>query len=250
MRHCDNVKSAVVRSLLLFLFLLSGFPSFAAEESEYGDIIKKTQEYKKITTPKDDDDDDDGDRYYHHYHYPTYPRPYPPPPAYYRPSGSGGGGLSGRFYLGVSIGNSEFDYDDIEDGDASIFHFGYRPDDSHLGYEFSVFDSGDAQVTSLTDIELEVESFNLVLTLNSASNDRSRLNLFAQGGIYFANTTLSGPFDSVTENSNGFLLAVGVGIMLNRHFGLRAEALHLFDVEDFADDESISAFNLGGQFTF
>ncbi|MCP4407130.1 MAG: porin family protein, partial [Gammaproteobacteria bacterium] len=91
---------------------------------------------------------------------------------------------------------------------------------------------------------------NLVLTINSSGINKSRLNLFGQGGIYFADTTLSGPFDSVSKNSNGFLLAAGVEIMLNRHFSLRAEAYHLFDVEDFADDESISSLNLGGHFIF
>ena len=249
MRVRDKLNSAGIRCLLLLLFALSGFPAFAERNSEYGDIIKKTPEYERITTPKENDDDDDV-RHYHYYPYPVYRPAYPPPPAYYRPANSGGGGLSGRIYLGVTIGNSEFDYDDIEDGDASIFHFGYRPEDSRLGYELSVFDSGDVDVTSLTAIELEVESINLVLTMNSSTSDESRLNLFGQGGIYFASTTLSGPFDSVRESSNGFLLAAGAEMMLNRYFGLRAEVYLLFDVEDFANDESISVFNLGGQFTF
>ena len=103
---------------------------------------------------------------------------------------------------------------------------------------------------SLTDIELQVESVNLVLTINSSRQPRSRLNLFGQGGIYFADTRLSGPFDSVSEDSNGFLLAAGVEVMINHNFSVKAEAYNLFDVEDFADDESISIFNLGGQFVF
>ena len=113
-----------------------------------------------------------------------------------------------------------------------------------------MFNSGDAEVTSLSGIDLDVDTINLGLTINSSTNDNSRVNLFGQGGIYFANTTLSGPFDSVRENSNGFLLAVGAEFRLNPYFGVRAEAFHLFDVEDFANDESISIFNLGGQFTF
>lgn len=250
MKGCENVKPAGVRCLLLIIFLVLSFPAFAKKDSEYGDIIKKKSEYEKITKPKQDDDDHRHYHPYHPYYYPTYPRPYPPPPGYHRPAGYGGGGPSGRVYLGISIGNSEFDYDDIEDGDASIFHIGYRPEDSHLGYELSFFDSGDAEVTSLTDIELEVDTFNLMLTLNSARSDRSRLNLFGQGGIYFASTTLSGPFDSVKESSNGFLLGAGADVRLNRYFSLRADVLYLFDVEDFANDESISVFTLGGQFTF
>ena len=237
--------------LSLVLLCLPGFESFSAKDSEYGDIIKETPEYKKITTPKADDGDDD--RHYYHYHYPHYPYGYPPrSSAYYRSTGSGSErvGLSGNLYFGITVGQSEFDYNDIEDGDALIFRLGYRPENSHLGYELSFFDSGDADVTSLSDIEIEVDSINFVLTLNSAKTIESRFNLFGQAGIYLADTTLSGPFDSVSEDSNGFLMAVGVDIMLNQHFSLRTEYYNFFDVEDFADDESIAVFNLGGHFVF
>lgn len=235
---------------MLFLLTSSSFQSFAERDSEYGDIIKETPEYERITTPKTDDDDYD----HHHHPYPVYPPiyapAYPPPPGYYQSSRSGSSGLPGFIYLGVTIGNSEFDYNDIEDGDAAIFRIGYRPRESHLGYEFSSFHSGDAEITSLTEIEIEVDTINLALTLNSARNPQSRFNLFVQGGIYFAHATLKGPFDRVSEKSNGFLLAAGVEFMLNRYFGLRAEACQFLDVEDFANDESVTTFNLGGQFMF
>ena len=250
------MRPVYIRYLMLFILSISNFSVFAGEKSEYGDIIKNTPEYKKITEEKDKDRDNN-DRHDHHYHSPYYyPDPYyrpayPPSSANYRrSSGSGRSSLPGRLYLGITIGKSKFDYDDIDDGDASIFHFGFRPKDSHLGYELSIYDSGDSGVTSLTDIEIEVDTINLVLTVNSSRNNKSTLNFFGQGGIYFADTTLSGPFDSVTENSNGFLLAAGVEIMLNRYFGFRAEAYNLFDVEDFANDESVSVFSLGGQFIF
>jgi len=248
------MKPVCIRCLVVFILSILSFPSFSGSNSEYGDIIKNTPEYKRITKPKSDDGDTD--RHHHHYYHPyhyhdhLYGPAYPPPSRYYRPTGSGSIGPSGAFYLGVTVGKSEFDYDDIEDGDASIFRFGYRPAGNRLGYELSFFDSGDSEVKSLTDIEIQVETINLVLTINSSEANKSRLNLFGQGGIYFADTTLSGPFDSVSENSNGFLLAAGVEIMLNRNFSLRAEAYHLFDVEDFADDESISSLNLGGHFIF
>ena len=246
------MKSVDIRYLLFFILLILSFPSFSGSDSEYGDIIKNTPEYEKITKPKNDDDDNI--RHEHHYHYPYHDpfyRPaYPPSAAHYRPTGSERVGFGDTFYLGITIGNSEFDYDDIEDGDASIFRFGYRPEDSHLGYELSFFNSGDSEVTSLTDIEIQVETINLVLMVNSSGNSKSLLNLFGQTGIYFSETTLTGPFDRVSENSNGFLLAAGVEIMLNRHFSLRAEAYNFFDVEDFVDDESISSFNLGGNFIF
>lgn len=245
------MKPATVRILILLILPILSFATHSESDSEYGDIIKNTPEYKKITTPKAGHDDNDRHDHYYHYHDPFYRPAYPPASAYYRrPARSGHSGLIGHINLGIAIGKSEFDYDDIEDGDGSIFHFGYRPENSRLGYELSFYSSGKSEVTSLTDIELEVETINFVLMVNSSRNGESALNFFGQGGIYFADSTLSGPFDSASENSNGFLLAAGVEIMLNRHFGLRAAVSHLFDVEDFADDESVSFLSLGGQFTF
>ena len=125
-------------------------------------------------------------------------------------------------------------------GDASFFRFGYRPNNSHLGYELSYFNSGDSKITSLTDIEFQVDSINLVLTLNNSKENRSWLNLFGQGGIYFVDAILTGPLDYVSTDSNGFILAAGFQLMVNRQFSSRAEAYNLIDIEDFANDESIS----------
>ncbi len=241
------MNSVFIRCLVVLILSISSFPSFSGSDSEYGDIIKKKPEYNKITNPKNDDDDDRDERNVY------YPYPYYYPhihPAYSRPTHMGRTGMPGAFYLGVSIGESNFDYDDNKGGDASFFRFGYRPNNSHLGYELSYFNSGDSKITSLTDIEFQVDSINLVLTLNTSRDNRSRLNLFGQGGIYFADATLTGPFDSVSEDSNGFILAVGIELMVNRHFSLRAEAYNLFDVEDFANDESISSVILGGSVIF
>ncbi len=241
------MKFIDIRYLMLSILSILSFPSFSGSNSEYGDIIKDTPEYKKITTKKSGGHDNDDHHERHYNPYPHYPLGYPSSSTNYRRSSRG---IPGHLYLGVAIGESKFDYDDIDDGDASIIHFGYRPKDSRLGYEVSFYDSGDSEVTSLTDIEIQVETINLVITANSSMNNRSTLNLFGQGGIYFAETTLSGPADSVSEKSNGFLLAAGVEISVNKSFSLRAEAFNLFDVEDFANDESVSFFSLGGQYTF
>lgn len=244
------MKPVDIRFLVFFILSILSFPSFSESNSEYGDIIKNTPEYNKITNPGNDDDDRNERIFHDPYPY-SYSYPYPYyHPAYYRPSKTRRTGLPGAFYLGVSIGESDFDYDDNKGGDASIFRFGYRPNNSRLGYELSYFNSGDSKITSLTDIEFQVDTINLVLTLNTSKDNKSRLNLFTQGGIYFADATLTGPFDSVSENSNGFLLAVGIEIILNRHFSLKAEAFNFFDVEDFANDESISSVFFGGNFIF
>ena len=246
------MKPVDLRCLIVFMFSILSFPCFAGSSSEYGDKLKGTPEYEKITTPRNDGGDHDRHHHHYPYHYhdPYYHPGYRSSSTRYRSTGSGGAGLAGSAYFGVSVGKSEFDYDDIEDGDASIFRFGYRPENSRLGYELSFFSSGNSEVTSLTGIDIEVDTINLVLTVNSSRNNKSRLNLFGKGGIYFADTTLSGPFDRASENSNGFLLGLGIEIMLNQHFSLRAEAENLFDVEDFVDDESISSLTLGGILIF
>ncbi len=248
-----HVKPARPGCLMLLLVSVLMLPSIAEASSEYGDKIKETPEYERITTPRSGGGNNNS--HHHHYHYydrdyyygPEYPRRSP----YYASSPqtgrSSGGGL---INLGIAIGKSEFDYDDIEDGDAFLFHLGYRPRDSRLAYEFSIFDSGKAEVTSLSGIDLEVDTLNFSLVFNSSSHPKSTLNFFGQGGIYFANTTLSGPFDRVSERSNGFLVALGFDVMINQHFSLRLRASNLLDVEDFADDESVSFYSFGGQFVF
>jgi len=244
------MKPVDIRYLVPLILSILIFPSFVGSNSEFGDIIKGSPEYKKITKEKKKTKKDDS-HYHRHYHDPFYgPLHRSCPPRYDQSVGSGRGSLPGLLYLGITIGESEFDYDDIDDGDTSIFYVGFRPEDSRLGYELSFYNSGDSEVTSLTDIELQVETINLMLTLNSSMNNKSPLNLSGKAGIYFADATLSGPFDSVKEKSNGFLLGVGVEFALNQHFSLRADAYILEDVEDFANDESISIFSLGGQFYF
>ncbi len=254
------MKPVAIRIFASLVLSILAFPAVSGGKSEYGDALKKTPEYKKITKPRQNNENDDDDSgggggyYYPHYHYHD---PYYHRPAYARPSAGYAesaparrSGRHGRIGLGVSIGDSEFDYDDIDDGDASLIRIGYRPDNSHVGYEFSFFDTGKAEVTSLRDIDIEVDSVNLALTYNSSTSSESTWNFVGQGGIYFADTTLTGPAGRVSEDSNGFLLGAAAELGLNRHFALRAEVLYFFDVEDFVDDETISYLGFGGRVEF
>ncbi len=239
------------------MFVLSTLAFTSVAGGKYGEKIKEKPEYKKITEPKRDDDDDDSDSgggyYYYHDHDPYYGPSHSHSPAVVSHTESApapAAGPSGLVSLGIAIGDSEFDYDDIDDGDARLFRIGYQVANSHLGYEFSFFDSGETEVTSLEQIEIEVDTINLALTYNSSRNNRSTWNLVAGGGIYFADFTLSGPADRVSEASNGFMLLAAAEIMLNRNFALRAEAYHFIDVEDFVDDESVTYLGVGGLFVF
>jgi len=256
------MKPVAIRYPVLFLLSLLSLPSYSESGSEYGDIIKETPEYRQITKEKEKPErpnryydcgtfDCRDYRYYwdgpYHYYHPRY-APYRED--YYRPGRTGAVDYGGLLYFGITVGESEFDYDDIDNGDTSIFYFGYRSDNSRLGYELSIYSSGDGEVTSLPDIELEVDSINLALTVNSSINNESALNLMGKAGIYFADATLSGPFDRVSESSKGFLFGAAVEFVLNRHFSLRADAQVLREVEDFANDESVSLFTLGGHFIF
>jgi hypothetical protein len=53
------MKPVDIRCLLVFILSILSFPSFSGSDSEYGDIIKNTPEYKEITNPKKIDHDND-----------------------------------------------------------------------------------------------------------------------------------------------------------------------------------------------
>ena len=109
------------RYLRPLVISILGLPSFTVLGANYGDIITDTPEYEEITTPSSKDKDDDRDR--HHYHHHRYENrihspDYPSSSNYFRSSGGGIFSRSGSVYVGVTIGESEFDYNDIDDGDA------------------------------------------------------------------------------------------------------------------------------------
>ncbi len=220
--------------------------------SRYEDIIKDTTEYKKVTEGEAEQKEKChkcGSGYYYpsvpvyHDHY------YGPEVSNHYSSGPAPSSRTGTAYVGVAVGASSFDYEDIEDGDATQLYLGYRGW-SRLGYEVVLLDTGNAEVIGLNDIQLDVNAVNLGLTLNSATNHQEPLNAYLSGGIYLADTTLIGPVASVSEGSTGFTAGAGLELSLNEYFKLRADARVLFDVEDFANDESISMLSIGGQFNF
>ena len=53
------MKPVEIRCLVVFILSILSFPSFSGSNSEYGDIIRNTPEYNKITNPRNDDDDDE-----------------------------------------------------------------------------------------------------------------------------------------------------------------------------------------------
>ena len=100
------MKSVDVRCLMVFILSILSFSSYSGSKSEYGDIIKGTPEYEKITKPKYIDDDNDRHEHHYHYHHSYYRHAYPPSSTHYRSTGSGRSGLTGTFYLGVTVGES------------------------------------------------------------------------------------------------------------------------------------------------
>ncbi len=46
------MKPVDIRCLVVFILSILSFPSFSGSNSEYGDIIRNTPEYNKITNPR------------------------------------------------------------------------------------------------------------------------------------------------------------------------------------------------------
>jgi hypothetical protein len=258
-----------LRKILFTIVVLAINGLVFADGGSYGDIIKDTSEYKKITGQGDDESGNereredrriDRDRHYRRgpgggwIYIGRYPEAdinrdtviYENDDYYPRARVPG----RHRFYIGLAIGSSFFDYDDIDDGDALLLSAGRRSRDERLGYELAYINTGNAEVTSLSEIELRVEALIFSLTFNSSKNLYSRWNAYATAGIYLADTALSGPVDEVDEDSNGFTFGVGFEYAVNRNFQLRLDARELIHVEDFANDESISLLSFGGKISF
>jgi opacity protein-like surface antigen len=261
-----------LRKILISVAVLAiGGVAFADGDS-YGDAIKDTPEYKKITGQDDDGDENRNDdrREDRRSHRDRRYRRVPSGPVYidgyhdvytdqddsvyqnygYFPDGSTPEAGFNAFYIGLSIGTASFDYDDIDDVGALLLFAGFRTGGERQGYEFSYINTGAAEVSGLDDIELRVEALIFSLTWNSSKSMQSRWNAYGSAGIYLAGTTLSGPVDEVDEDSNGFTLGAGVEYAINRQFKLRLDARKLMHVEDFVSDKSVSVLSFGGKLGF
>jgi len=152
--------------------------------------------------------------------------------------------------LGASIGKSQFDYTDIDDGSAKNFYIGYELDDSPLFFELVSIDSGDADVTSLQDVTLNVSGTQVGLGYRGILNPSTGSGFFFKGGMYNTDTEAAGPGGTIEEGGSGLYLGLGGDWMFVPNFGLRFDLEGLLGVKDFADNNNVTFIMVGPVFRF
>ena len=152
--------------------------------------------------------------------------------------------------LGASIGKSQFDYTDVDDGSAKNFYIGYELDGSPMFFEAVKIDSGDADITSLQDVTLNVSGTQIGLGYRGILNPVTGSGFFFKGGIYNTDTEAAGPGGTVTEGGSGLYLGLGGDWMFAPKFGLRFDLEGLIGVNDFAEDNNVTLIMVGPVFRF
>ena len=152
--------------------------------------------------------------------------------------------------LGASVGKSQFDYTDIDDGSARNFYIGYEVNESPLFFELVSIDSGDADVISLQDVTLNVSGTQVGLGYRGILNPETGSGFFFKGGMYSTDTEAAGPGGTATESGSGLYLGFGGDLMFVPNFGLRFDLEGLLGVSDFADDNNVTLIMVGPVFRF
>lgn len=152
--------------------------------------------------------------------------------------------------LGASVGKSQFDYTDVDDGSAKNFYAAYEIDESPLYFEIAMIDSGDADVTSLTDVTLNVSGTQVGLGYRGVLNPETGSGFFFKGGMYNTDTEASGPGGTITEGGSGLYLGFGGDLMFMPNFGVRLDLQGLLGVSDFAEDNNVTMILVGPVFRF
>ncbi len=158
-------------------------------------------------------------------------------------------------YIGGAAGKSDFSYSDIDDGSSKKFYIGYKPKDNHFAVELASVDSGDADIEDgfgIFNSSIRVEGWNLSAVYNTAANlgQDEPFNVFIKLGYYSVDTDIDTNISDLSEDSSGLSFGVGLEYAITNNFILRADIEGLSDVEDFADDETVTLASIGVQFQF
>jgi hypothetical protein len=151
-------------------------------------------------------------------------------------------------FIGAKAGGAVYGYDDLDSSFATQLSFGYQPLDGGFGVEASYLDLGEADIQN-TNGELNMSGYNLAGTYSFGGMSTGS-NFVVRVGSYFLDTELSGPGGSVTEESNGLSMGVGMGFHVSEQFVLAGDIDTYIGVDDFADDESVTAFSVAAQYHF
>lgn len=153
-------------------------------------------------------------------------------------------------YLGVSGSYVRHpQYNDVDNSFGGKVYAGYRFEPTNLFLEASYQQSGKADVTSVSGVQLSFEGYTVGAGwLLPFSPEGS--GLYLRAAYYGGTTTLEGPGGSVDQDASGLALAVGLQLKMNDWVGLRVEYESLMGVKDFANDENFESINFGLIFEF
>ena len=151
-------------------------------------------------------------------------------------------------YVGGAAGFASYNYSDVEDSTAFSIYGGYRPRDGGLGLEVGFLDLGDADITSISGMSLNISGFNVSATYGTVPNVASPLTIFGKLGLYSFDTELAGA--GMSASSSGLSFGVGLEYTITERLALRAELQNFSGVEDFANDEDVSLISAGVSYAF
>lgn len=151
-------------------------------------------------------------------------------------------------YAGGTVGFASFDYDDVDPSTSTELIIGFGITDN-FAIEASLYDSGDADITSLPSVTIATDGTN-VSVLYRVDNSKNKITGFFGAGYYSFDSTLEGPGGSVSIDTSGLSLIVGLHYAIAEHFALRGDANYFSGVDDFADNNDVMSFQVGGVFLF
>lgn len=163
---------------------------------------------------------------------------------------AGVGAAEAGVMLGANFGISQFDYPDVDDGSATMFYIGYELAESPVYFELAKIDTGEADVTSLSDVTIAVDGMQAGVGYRMVLNPDTGSDFFMKAGLYDTDTEIVGPGGSAEDGNSGLYIGFGGTLMLAPQFGVRFDMQGLLGVKDFADDNNVTMIMLGPVFKF
>lgn len=151
---------------------------------------------------------------------------------------------AGLYFGGAGLYAERNSYDDVDGSSGGKAILGYRSEVMPLFFEANYLDTGDAEVNG-TDFEIGFSGYTLTvgafLPLSYTGS-----GVWVRGGFYNGEAELREFGDKIDDSStSGPVFGFGGVWKLDPNFGLRLEVESLPDVDDFADNETMSIVSLG-----
>lgn len=153
------------------------------------------------------------------------------------------GTASADTFLGGGLTFSQYEYDDLDDGNGFSLFATFKGTESPWMGEIAYYDGGDADVEGLNGVSLNHSGFKAYAGFGGF--DELGSGFWLKAGLYSGDTEISGPGGSADESASGLALGLGGDWMFSESVGARFDLEILFGVEDFVDDEDVTLITVG-----